>query len=195
MTRYIALLRGVNVGGKNIIKMADLKAAFEARGFGNVLTYINSGNIMFDSETSDTLVLRSACEEILADGFGIKVPVCVISAGELIEALEHAPIWWNNAADAKHDAIFIIPPMTSEEIVSHVGAVKEEYEKVDYHGGVVFWSASVVTFSRTRWSKISKDKAMYGAITVRNANTALKLASLARGRINREANETKEANE
>ena len=55
MTRYIALLRGINVGGKNIIKMADLKAAFERQGFGNVVTYINSGNILFDSKDDDEL--------------------------------------------------------------------------------------------------------------------------------------------
>ena len=50
MTRYIALLHGVNVGGNNIIKMSDLKIAFAHRGFDNVVTYINSGNILFDTE-------------------------------------------------------------------------------------------------------------------------------------------------
>ena len=55
MTRYIALLRGINVGGKNIIKMADLTAAFERQGFGNVVTYINSGNVLFDSKDDDEL--------------------------------------------------------------------------------------------------------------------------------------------
>jgi len=73
--------------------------------------------------------------------------------------------------------------MTAAKICGHVGAVKEEYEKVAYSGRVIFWSAPMATFSRTRWSKISKDKAMYGAITVRNANTALKLASLAGGTV------------
>lgn len=47
MTRYLALLRGINVGGKNIIKMADLKACFESLGFADVVTYIQSGNVLF----------------------------------------------------------------------------------------------------------------------------------------------------
>ena len=162
-----------------MVKMAELKAAFERRGFGNVLTYINSGNILFDSASGDTGALKGSCEGILADDFGVSVPICVISAVDLIEAMRRAPQWWNREKDARHDAIFVIPPMTAHEIVSHVCAVKEEYEKVACHGGVIFWSAPMATFSRTRWSKISKDKAMYGAITVRNANTALKLASLA----------------
>ena len=69
--------------------------------------------------------------------------------------------------------------MTAAEICAHVGTVKEEYEKAASYGNVIFWSAPMATFSRTRWSKISKDKTMYRAITVRNANTALKLSELA----------------
>ena len=181
MTRYITLLRGVNVGGNNIIKMADLKAAFEKQGFGNVVTYINSGNILFDSETPDIAVLKNTCERIIADGFGLDIPVCVIAVDELSEALAHAPDWWSKTPDAKHDAFFVIPPMTATEIIAHVGQVKEEYEQADYHGRVIFWSAPTATYSRTRWSKITKDKAMYRSITVRNANTTLKLAAMASG--------------
>ena len=182
MTRYIALLRGVNVGGKNIIKMTDLKAAFEKQGFWNVITYINSGNILFDSGTPGVAILNDMCKKIIAQGFGLDIPVCVISADELEKSLAQAPEWWNKLPDARHDAFFVIPPMTASEIVAHVGAVKEEYEKVDYYGGIIFWSAPMATFSRTRWSKISKDKKMYNAITVRNANTVLKLSELAKGK-------------
>jgi len=161
-----------------MIKMAELRAAFERHGFGNASTYINSGNIMFDSEAADITSLKGTCEKIITDGFGLDIPVCVISATELAKTLTHAPEWWNEAIDVRHDAFFVIPPMTAEEICGHVGTVKEEYEKVAYYGRVIFWSAPMVTFSRTRWAKISKDKTMYNAITVRNANTALKLAKL-----------------
>ena len=53
MAQYVALLRGINVGGNNLIKMADLKACFEAQGFGNVATYIQSGNVLFTSDDTD----------------------------------------------------------------------------------------------------------------------------------------------
>ena len=178
MTRYIALLRGINVGGKNIIKMADLKTSFEQRGFLSVKTYINSGNVIFESDM-DASAVTAICEELITVDFSLDIPVCVISAADLADALAHSPDWWNNEPDTRHDAFFVIPPMTAAEICGHVGAVKEEYEKVGYHGRVIFWSAPMATFSRTRWSKISKDKAMYRAITVRNANTTLKLAELA----------------
>ena len=77
MTKYIALLRGINVGGKNIIKMADLKTAFEQRGFQNVITYINSGNILFSSKLDETDI-KCVCEKLLKEDFGLDIPVCVI---------------------------------------------------------------------------------------------------------------------
>ena len=180
MIKYIALLRGINVGGKNIIKMAELKTAFKQRGFHNISTYINSGNILFNSEL-DEPVVKAVCEKLIAEDFKLEIPVCVIAAVDLFDALSHAPDWWGSDPDARHDAFFIIPPMTAEQIVAHIGQIKEEYENLAYHGRVVFWSAPMATFSRTRVSKITKDKAMYCSITVRNANTAKKLAELAGG--------------
>lgn len=176
--KYIALLRGINVGGKNMIKMADLKAAFERQGFQNVVTYINSGNIIFNSSVDEASV-KTVCEKLIAEDFGLDIPVCVITTADLTDALAHAPDWWNKAPDARHDAFFVIPPMTAEQIVAHIGQIKEEYENMAHYGRVIFWSAPMETFSRTRVSQISKDKSMYHAITVRNANTALKLAELA----------------
>jgi len=178
MTKYIALLRGINVGGKNIIKMADLKTAFAQQGFQNVITYINSGNVLFTSDLKETTV-RSACERLISETFSISIPVNIISAADLNDALSHAPDWWGSATDSRHDAFFVIPPMTAEQVVTRIGQIKEEYESLAYYGRVIFWSAPMATFSRTRVSKITQDKAMYNAITVRNANTAVKLAELA----------------
>ena len=179
-TKYIALLRGVNVGGNNIVKMADLKDAFERQGFQNVVTYINSGNVLFDSEL-DGAAVKSDCERLLESSFGLKIPVGIISAAELRGALAHAPDWWNSDPKSRHNAIFVIPPMTAEAVCTQVGDIKPEYEKAAYHGKVIFWSAPLATFSHTRWSKVVQSKEAYNAITIRNANTALKLAELAGG--------------
>ena len=183
MPSYVALLRGVNVGGKNMVKMADLKAAFEEAGFRNVSAYINSGNILFESER-DEAAIQAICTTLLVQKFSLDVPACVIASIDLTDALSHAPPWWGNTANTKHDAFFVIPPTTAEQIVDHVGAVREDYEKLAYHGRVVFWSAPAATFSRTRVSQITKNRAMYRSITVRNANTAFKLAELVRERMN-----------
>ena len=180
LTKYIALLRGINVGGKNIIKMADLKSAFERQGFQNVSAYINSGNIIFDSNLNEAAV-KNTCESLITKEFSLNIPVCVISAADLINSLSHAPDWWNSGPESKHNAIFVIPPMTAEAVSAQVGEIKPEYEKLAYYGKVLFWSAPMATFSRTRLTKIVQSKAAYNAITIRNANTALKLAELAGG--------------
>lgn len=178
MTRYIALLRGINVGGNNKIAMPELKKAFEDQGFTNVFTYINSGNVIFDSGLDEPAV-QSACETLVESGFGLKIAVGIISVIELHDALAHAPDWWNSDPKSKHNAIFVIPPMAAEAVCAQIGEIKPEYEKLAYHGKVIFWSAPIVTFSRTRLTKIVHSKTINNSITVRNANTALKLAALA----------------
>ena len=182
MPKYIALLRGVNVGGKNKIPMPELKAAFLRHGFHNVITYINSGNIIFDCELMPQET-KAVCERIIEECFGLRITAGLILAAELADALEHAPDWWNGDKDAKHNAIFIIPPMTAEKTVAAVGETKPEYERVAWYGNVIFWSAPLATFSRTRWSKVTDNKAVYQLITIRNANTVQKLAALTKATI------------
>lgn len=177
MIRYIALLRGINVGGKNTVPMKELKAAFEEDGFLDVITYINSGNIIFSSAISEAQLVKTRCEALIQKRFGLTITVMVISGRDLREALASAPDWWDNDKESKHNALFVIPPATVEEVFGEVGDTKPEYERVDYFGKVIFWSAPIKTFSRTRWSKIVGSTA-YGSITIRNANTAKKLAEL-----------------
>lgn len=177
MGKFIALLRGINVGGKSKVEMKELKALFEKNGFTGVSTYINSGNVIFSSVKTDTAELSKDCEFMLQARYPFKPGVAVISAEELRDALENAPAWWNTDPESKHNAIFAIPPATVGDIFQAVGSAKPEYEKVDHRGRVIFWSAPLKTFSRTRWSKIV-GTAAYDSVTIRNANTALKLLDL-----------------
>jgi uncharacterized protein (DUF1697 family) len=176
MTKHIALLRGVNVGGNNKIEMKRLKEAFGAAGFSDALTYINSGNVIFSGNMA-VAELQQTCETLIFNTFGLRIAVAVLSAGELAAALAHAPAWWGSTPDTRHNAIFVIPPATAEGVCAEVGEIKPEYEKVAYHGKVIFWSAPLATFARTRWATVSK-RATYQKITIRNANTAFKLAEL-----------------
>ncbi|HVI40935.1 MAG TPA: DUF1697 domain-containing protein [Anaerovoracaceae bacterium] len=176
--KYIALLRGINVGGNNKVPMKDLKTCFENAGFLNVMTYINSGNVIFDSEEQNIGMLTKKCEEIIEKRFGFPIGLALIDVNALKEALDHAPEWWGDDPDSKHNAIFVIQPATAEGIISDVGNVKPEYEQVYAYKEMIFWSAPLTTFSRTRWSKIVGTKA-YQYITIRNANTARKLLELA----------------
>lgn len=174
--KFVALLRGINVGGNNKVSMAELKACFEKTGFSSVSTYINSGNVTFEAEQTDAAKLVEMCEAAIEQKFGFHVVCSVISAQELLEAIRHAPQWWNDG-DGKHNAIFVIAPKRTEDIMAEVGEAKPEYEKVAAHHPIIFWTAPLKTFSRTRYSKIVGTKA-YQSVTIRNANTTLKLAEL-----------------
>lgn len=112
MEKYIAFLRSINVGGKNKVQIPQLKELFKQNGFDNVVTYINSGNLIFPRDSTDEKKLKE----------------------------DHAPSWWGQDKDSKHNAIFIIPPATVDEVFKEVGTIKPEYEKVDHYARVVFWS-------------------------------------------------------
>lgn len=177
MEKNIALLRGINVGGKNQIPMKELKALFEREGFSDVSTYIQSGNVIFSCEAESAESLQRKIEVMIEAQFGFFVRVCVISARELAEAMNHAPAWWNAGKEATNNAIFVIPPATAEDIYAEVGGLKPEYEQAAHHGRVIFWTAPLETYSRTRLSKVVGTK-VYDFITIRNANTTLKLREL-----------------
>jgi len=177
--KYIALLRGINVGGNNKVSMAELKVVFETLGFVNVFTYINSGNVIFESDLHDKVALVVMCEKAIEKQFGFHVICSVILAKELLDALENAPSWWGIEDGVKHNALFIIAPATANEIIEEVGEAKPEYEKVAAVEPIIFWSAPLETFGRTRYSKIVGTKS-YASVTIRNANTTKKLAELSR---------------
>lgn len=128
--KYIVLLRGVNVGGNNKVSMADLKLLFEDMGFNNVVTYINSDNIIF--ETKNKLDIDEI-ENNLYNRFGFNIRIAAITVEELQEALENAPSWWGKGEDLKHNAIFVIEPAKVEEIIKEVGDIKPAYEQVVYY--------------------------------------------------------------
>ena len=175
--RYLGLLRGVNVGGKNRVPMNQLKSCFEKAGFHNIMTYINSGNIIFNSDEKDISSLQAKCVYIMEKEFGFLIDLAVIDALSLKEALEHAPEWWGSDPESKHNAIFVIQPATAEEVIADAGMIKPEYENLYAYKSVIFWSAAIKTFSKTRWSKVVGTK-VYKSITIRNANTVKTLLEL-----------------
>lgn len=179
MGKYIIFLRGINVGGKNTVPMQELKALLEQNGFHDAVTYINSGNIIFSSDNTDEIELKEKCEALITHHFQLKIPVIILTVNDLRAALEHAPSWWGQDSESKHNAIFVLPPITVDEVLKEVGDIKPEYEKVDYYGRIIFWSAPVKTFSRTRWSKVVGSP-VYNNITIRNANTVKKILQLAK---------------
>ena len=91
MATHIALLRGINVGGRNKVAMADLRAVVSGLGHTDVATYIQSGNVVFTSAEADTEVLATALEQAIASSLSVKPAVIVLSHGELAQAVRDNP--------------------------------------------------------------------------------------------------------
>ena len=89
--RYIALLRGINISGKNKISMPELKTALSEKGFADVKTYLNSVNMIFSDDETDTVKLAEGIRAIIFEIFKLEIPVFVISQDELKELLSKAP--------------------------------------------------------------------------------------------------------
>ena len=95
MKRYMALLRGINISGKNKVVMAELKKEFESLKFEDVKTYLNSGNVIFSSRENIEKITKQI-EEMLKKNYDFKIPVFVLEQEKLKDILEHAPIWWGS---------------------------------------------------------------------------------------------------
>ena len=99
MARYISILRGINVGGNRKILMADLKSLYGKLDFSNVQTYIQSGNVIFDSEKIETSILEQKVQQAIAETFGFDVPMIVRTVGEWAESIANNPFWKEKDAD------------------------------------------------------------------------------------------------
>ncbi|MER2040856.1 DUF1697 domain-containing protein [Desemzia incerta] len=176
--KYIALLRGINVGGKNRVPMKELQKCFLDAGYTGIQTYINSGNVLFEAEKeSDEKTLQEDCQTIIQASFGFPVAVAVISVQNLSQALRQVPEWWGKDPQEKHNALFTIFPATAKEVIAEIGELHSEAEKVYCSEGTIFWSTSIQYYNKTKFSKIVGTKP-YQKVTIRNANTTKKLVLL-----------------
>lgn len=179
MKRYVALLRGINISGKNKISMAELKKNFSENDFTEVTTYLNSGNVVFSSTIEDKNKLSNKITSLIKEQFKLDIPVSVILQEELKQLLSNAPVWWgNNNKEIYDNIIFLMPPLSYEKYYSEIGEPNEEYEKVLNYKNVVFWSFSRKYYQKTNWwSKTAKAK-ISNNITIRTANTVRKIICL-----------------
>src|SRR5690606_28280010 len=115
MNQYLALLRGINVGGKNLIKMTALKACFEAGGFSDVITYIQSGNVLFESADTKRNQLAKRVESMLSRTFGYEASVVLRSRKQLQAIVTKAPAGFGARPKAyRYDVIFLKEPLTAK---------------------------------------------------------------------------------
>lgn len=176
MERYIALLRAINVSGKNKIAMSELKTAFGEIGYAEVFTHLNSGNVIFSSNVDDTAVLASTIKSMIKNKFELDIPVFIILQKQLEDILNNAPAWWgSDNKDIYDNLIFMFPPLSYDEFYNKVGSPKAEYEKACNYKNAVFWSFIRKDYQKTNWWSKTARSNITDKITVRTANTARKI--------------------
>lgn len=176
-TKYLALLRGINVGGKNVIKMSDLTDAFEALGLKCVRTYIQSGNILFRSTSKSVKNLTNKIEKKLSNEFSYNAKVVVLSETEFKKNMDKAHSRWGVDDKQKHNAMFTVSGVKPKDVLRDLPEPVSKLEKVSLGPQTLFWSASKTGLSRTTMLKLAKSP-RYQELTVRNSNTVFKLCDL-----------------
>ena len=173
---YVGLLRGINVGGKNIVRMAELRATFENAGYSAVSTYIQSGNVLFESDGPPE-ALEPAIETMLASVFGLSLVVVVRSHQQLRGVVERAPDGFGAAPDVHHcDVIFLKAPLTGRQALQAV-ELRDGVDEAWPGGGVLYFQRLSERLSQSRMSRIVSHP-HYQNMTIRNWRTTTKLLTL-----------------
>ena len=179
MKKYIALLRGVNVSGKNKVPMAMLRKYFEEIGFEDVKTYLNSGNVIFLSNEDSTKKVSEQIEVMIKNQFNLDIPVLVLSKEDLVDILQNVPEWWGNDNKEIYDnLIFIIPPMTFDDVYEKIGQPKRGLEKIQNYKNVIFWSFVRNDYQKTNWWSKTASGDISKKLTIRTANTVRKIVGI-----------------
>lgn len=171
--KYVALLRGVNVGGKNTVKMSELKKTFEKSGFFNVSTYINSGNVMFESEVEDVKKLTKKIDSLLQKKFTV-IKTVVLSKKELKAVLVSIPNSWK-AEELRKYIAFVKSPFKPEDVINEA-QLKVGVDTIEKGPGVVYMSTKLAGITKSGFPKLIT-KPVYKNITLRNFTTVQKLLS------------------
>jgi uncharacterized protein (DUF1697 family) len=174
---YVALLRGINVGGSNLIRMTALKACFEAQGFGHVTTYIQSGNVLFTAGRASQHALTARIERTLSKTFAYESRVVVRSLEQMKSAVENAPTGFGREPFVyRYDVIFLKDPLTVAEALKSVSA-RPGVDRVFAGEGVVYFSRLISKAAQSHLSRVVATPA-YQHMTIRNWNTTARLVEL-----------------
>ena len=179
--KYIALLRGINISSKNKISMNELKLELEKNKYQKVLNYLNSGNIIFESDLDNKESIMKDINRIIKNKFNLEIPVFIITALELEDILNNNPNWWGtNNKEIYDNLIFIIPPTKYEEVYNSIGKPKEDIEQIKEYNNSIFWSYDLKNYRKSNWWNKTASIAIKNKITIRTANTMKKVLEICR---------------
>ena len=174
--RYVALLRGINVGGKTLIRMADLRTCVEELGLEDVSTFIASGNVLFESGTRDAAKLERSIERGIEQRFELPVKVVVLDRTAYGRVVRTIPKSWVGDASVRANVAFVRRGTDAKQVVRDLDP-DPAVEEVKAITGAILWATKRDAVNRSVMRKLIGGAA-YKELTVRNLNTTLKLHDL-----------------
>jgi uncharacterized protein (DUF1697 family) len=177
MNAFVALLRGINVGGKNPIRMSELKACFERLAFEAVGTYIQSGNVVFRADGADRARLTERLEKAISSTFDYEASVLLRSLEQMRGIVNRAPRGFGrDQAAYRYDVIFLKEPLTAGEALKSM-STREGVDEAFAGEGVLYTSRLSSRASQTRLTRVIGTP-IYQSMTIRNWNTTSKLLEM-----------------
>lgn len=170
MTKYIAFLRAINVGGHNV-KMDELKKHFESLGLSNVETFIASGNVIFETSAKDTAKLEKKIESKLLETLKYEVTTFLRTPGEVADVAKYKP--FKVKGEALNVAFIAEPP--DEATVKKLMTYKNEIDDFHVHGREVYWLCQIKQ-SESKFSNAAFEKIIGRRATFRGINTIQRMA-------------------
>lgn len=177
--RYVALLRGVNVGGNHRVPKKEFQTVLEKLGFEDVIIYLNSGNAVF---TSGKTVKASTVQLALESDFGFSIPTLILTGDKVRKIADAIPSDWTNdtpqpdKSGQKSDVLYLFDEVNSPDVLKKIG-YKSDIETMMYVDGAVVANIARVNQAKGSLQKLIGTK-LYLQMTIRNINTARKLAQL-----------------
>ncbi len=170
---YLALLRGINVGGNNKLNMKELSLALGGVGLDKVTTYINTGNIIFESNNLTVKDLEQTIHDAILVKFNLDIKVLIKSHDQIRTVAQAIPITWVNNSEMKCDVIFLWDGYDSEAVVSSV-QVNKDVDNITHCSGALIWQIKRSDYPKSKMNKIIGTD-IYKNMTARNCNTVRKI--------------------
>lgn len=182
---YVALLRGINVGGKNKVIMSELREQIAAEGFTNVRTYINSGNLLFEADAevgagpkTPYEDVAQTVEDLLARRYDFPIRLALLTAQDYVAELRNLPDWWHGEV-ARRDALFYTRGLDRDHVRERIEAMELGDEAVHFGQHAVFWAKfDEKTFLKTAYHKRLLREDFYRQVTIRSGSTVGKIAAM-----------------
>lgn len=176
---YVALLRGINVGGNNKVVMSELREQIAAEGFTNVRTYINSGNVLFEAGPNTPREdVAQAVEDLLARRYDFSIRLALLTAQDYLAELHSLPDWWHGEV-ARRDALFYTRGLDRSHVRERIEAMELGDEAVYFGEHAVFWGKfDEKSFMKTAYHKRLLREDFYRQVTIRSGSTVEKIAAM-----------------